>query len=334
MKAGAEMGIKSGKCYWGKQRYRQKEPDFREGKNGGTVSREGAGAGNEAGKTAASLTVEAALLMPVVLTVLLFFLYFIQVLYVEQELYSAAVKTLRETSACGYLMKYADSGQTALKNAKGEYFEAADFACEILQGAGYYVWFQSAVKSRVTDKKSIDNAVKGGFAGISFWGSDAYAEDELTVVCMKYKIVFPVFGKLIPPVSFQKNIFMRSFSGEGVLEKAEDEEEGSEEGYVYVTETGTVYHVNVNCTYIKLSLESKGIGELNSLRNKYGGKYYPCDACVKKGESMETIWITGSGTHYHSRKNCSKIKRNVKKITVSEAEKYRPCSRCAAKEGT
>ena len=282
---------------------------------------------------AASLTAEAALIMPVVLTALLFFVYLLQILSVEQELYEAAVKALRDTSSYGYFLKHADNRLDALQKVEGEYFEAAEFANEVLQGLGNYLWFQSAVKNRVADIESINKAVKGGFSGISFWGSDAYAEDELTVICMEYKIVFPLFQNLIPSVSFQKCVIMRSFSGDGALEedeKEEENEESKEEGYVYVTENGSVYHVSINCTYIKFSVKPKNFDELDNLRNKYGGKYYPCEACSKKGEATQTIWITDTGTHYHHQQDCSKIKRNVKKITISEAENYRPCSRCAA----
>lgn len=293
----------------------------------------------ESKKRKAALTVEAALIMPIVLSVLLFFLYFLQILYVEQNLYAAAIKALRDTSACGYIIKYADSMQNALEDleeGEGKYFDVPDIAKKVLRSAGSHIWFQSVTKNNVSDLESIENAVKGGFAGISFQGSDAYADDELTVVNMQYRILFPVFQTLIPPISFQKQFVMRSFSGDGILihtggEKDEDAENPSgEEQYVYVTETGTVYHINSNCTYIKRKVEQQNIEELEILRNKYGGKYYPCSSCAGKGTSGSTVWVTKSGTHYHFNKDCSKIKRDIKKLPISEADKYRPCSRCAA----
>lgn len=279
---------------------------------------------------AASLTAETALVMPIVLTALLFFVYLLQILYVEQELHMAAIRAARDASACGYLLKHADSKLEGLQKAEGEYYEVAELAGEVLQGVGNSFWLASMVKSRVTDLQSVDMTIRGGYGGISFWGSDVYAEDEMTVIRMAYKIEFPLFRNLIPAISFQKTIVMRCFSGEGELEEDAEEDGKEEEGYVYVTETGTVYHIRINCTYIKLSVKSENIGKIKDLRNKYGGKYYPCEACAKNKEGSSLIWITETGTHYHYQRDCSKIKRNVKKIPISEADKYRPCSRCAA----
>ena len=117
------------------------------------------------------------------------------------------------------------------------------------------------------------------------------------------------------------------------------EEEGGDGGkeeesgaYVYVTESGTVYHVLANCSYIRLSVEKVKSGGIADRRNQYGGKYYPCDGCLKKNAAPETVWVTKSGTHYHASRDCGKIKRTVKKIPLSEASMYRPCSRCAKGE--
>ncbi|MDE7212748.1 MAG: pilus assembly protein, partial [Lachnospiraceae bacterium] len=55
----------------------------------------------------ASLTVEAALVLPVVLSVFLFFLSFLQILRADQQLYYAASELTEKTAACGYILKYA-----------------------------------------------------------------------------------------------------------------------------------------------------------------------------------------------------------------------------------
>ena len=57
----------------------------------------------------------------------------------------------------------------------------------------------------------------------------------------------------------------RKFSGE------------EQEEYVYITENGTVYHRERNCTHLTLSIELAGKDEVGQLRNESGGKYYPCE---------------------------------------------------------
>ena len=107
---------------------------------------------------------------------------------------------------------------------------------------------------------------------------------------------------------------------------------GEEEGYVYVTENGTVYHISADCTYIRRNVKQEKREKIADKRNHYGGKYYPCEGCMKKEEMPDTVWVTKAGTRYHATKDCSKIKRTVKKILFSEASAYRPCSRCAKEE--
>lgn len=282
-------------------------------------------------KLCASLTVEAALILPVVLSVMLFFLSFLQIIRAEQQLYYAAAELTEETAACGYLLKYAKQEADALWESEGEYFEAAEFAVDILQGAGDALWFRGAMQARLADSDCINAVVQGGISGIDFWGSEVYAEDEITAVRMSCQISFPVFRSILPKLSFQKTVIMRSFSGVGAFEKETSAEEGggSEEGYVYVTETGTVYHANSSCTYIKLSVEQTAGSRVGEKRNQYGGKYYLCESCIKNAAAPSVVWITGTGTRYHAKKDCSRIKRTVRKIPLSEAEAYRPCSRCA-----
>ncbi|MDE7325838.1 MAG: pilus assembly protein, partial [Lachnospiraceae bacterium] len=82
-------------------------------------------------------------------------------------------------------------------------------------------------------------------------------------------------------------------------------------------------------SYIRLSVEKTKSGGIADKRNQYGGKYYPCEGCLKKDVPPDTVWVTKTGTHYHASRDCGKIKRTVKKILFSEALAYRPCSRCA-----
>lgn len=281
------------------------------------------------------LTAEAALILPAVLAIFLFFLYFLQVLFVEQELYSAGIKVLRQTAACGYLMKYADVQAELLWEAEGDYFYVTKEILELLQEAGYQEWFQTAVRRELTEPEMVEQVVKQGWKGISFWGSEAYAEDEMTVVQMSYRVEFPVFGNLFPAVRFEKCLMMRSFSGEGEMELGrgelmeEEERPETEEGYVFVTERGAVYHQNKNCIYLLRKAEEYSVSELEQLRNRNGAIYYACGSCDHE-EMGEQIWVTSYGTRYHVTRSCIQLTRQAKRILFSEAENYRPCSRCAA----
>ncbi len=95
---------------------------------------------------------------------------------------------------------------------------------------------------------------------------------------------------------------------------------------VFITETGTVYHTNRDCTHLKLSIKSVGAKQIADLRNTGGGKYYACERCGAKGAS--TYYITDYGDRYHVDKNCSGLKRSVLTIPLSEVDERPLCSRC------
>ena len=278
-----------------------------------------------------SLTVEAALLLPAAMSVILFFLHLFRILWAEQQLAHAGLEVLQTVSDCGYLFKYAGA-ELELSGKDLEGYEAvAKAAGELLRGAGSSAWFRSSLQRSLPDGSLTEDIIEGGLDGISYWGSDVYAEDEMAVICISCQLRFPVFCEYLPAIVLEKKFLMRSFSGDGELELAEEETKTeTEKGFVYVTETGTVYHENRNCTYIKLSLQQKAFDQIGQSRNASGGIYYPCAGCITPQSSPAVVWVTKTGTHYHSGKDCSRIKRSVKKIAVSEAEKYRPCSKCAA----
>lgn len=290
------------------------------------------------GKKQASITVEAALVLPIALSVILFFMYWIQIVNMEQVLYQAGIDAVEEAAACGYLIQYGEKGIGGLiaDQVGDEYKAFATGATEIVEGAGYAAWFKNRICAAARAETIADSLIAGGLDGISFWKSDACAEDGLTVVCMNYSVRFPVFSDLLPEVAFSKEIVMRSFCGQGEAQFDEESEDGAaqentaeDNEEVFVTRTGTVYHVTDRCTYIKLDVSSVSSEHLTEMRNDYGAKYYACESCAK-GNITKNVWITGKGTRYHTKKDCGKITRNVDKIPVSEAkEQYRPCSRCA-----
>ena len=104
----------------------------------------------------ASLTVEAALILPALLSVLFFFLSFLQIIRVEQKLYYAATQVAEETASCGYLLKYADEELDALWESGGDYYKAAGFAIDLLQDAGDDLWIRRALRKKLSDEGCVE----------------------------------------------------------------------------------------------------------------------------------------------------------------------------------
>ena len=159
----------------------------------------------------------------------------------------------------------------------------------------------------------------GGFAGISV--STAQSDEMYVVVSAEYEIRLPVsfFGKQYVDVS--QHASARKWNG------FQDDQSGGDDTYVYVTLYGTVYHKSTSCSYLDLSIQAVSVSELDTLRNKSGGIYYACSSCDAEGADG-TVYITDYGTEYHTSLNCSRLKRTVYKIALSEVGSRGPCSKC------
>ena len=95
---------------------------------------------------------------------------------------------------------------------------------------------------------------------------------------------------------------------------------------VYVTETGLVYHRDYHCTHLELSIHMVLQSEIESLRNEGGGKYHPCQHCMKGAGGG--VYITDTGDRYHSSLSCSGLKRTIYAVPLSEVAGKGACSRC------
>lgn len=163
--------------------------------------------------------------------------------------------------------------------------------------------------------------IVGKSEGLSCAGSRVEHGTQIVDIIVDYKVQPPirVFG--IPPIAMREAVRMKGWTG---YEKGSFEER---EGYVYITESGTVYHKNYNCTYLKLSIQIVPAEEVSGLRNEYQGKYYPCEKCMKNGNGG-MVYIARTGNRYHSSLGCSGLKRSVRAVKLSEVGGRGACSRC------
>lgn len=110
------------------------------------------------------------------------------------------------------------------------------------------------------------------------------------------------------------------------------QEEGKtdqEEQMVYVTETGSVYHRKLECSYLNLSVSHISGNAIGAYRNQNGEKYSPCETCAKNQNPAGIVYITDTGNRYHNLESCSGLKRTVRLVKCSEIHSgMHACSRC------
>lgn len=295
----------------------------------------------------AMITVEATLVLPIFIFAIYFFLYFYQILMMQEVIHVNATKIVKEVSSYGIvsnlLMKQTEVGEEdklsgMLTLRENTYLSDVVNDIDFRAIAGNTIdslYFSNRMSSSLEDMVIIQRCIDGGYDGILFYGSSIFDEDECVTITLTYEIKFPVFQRILPKLPVIQTVRMRSFNGYAVESKAqsvEDEnsdEKEKEEEMVYITPNGDVYHTNKSCTYLKISVMSCPSISIASRRNNSGAKYYACERCFNHGDKTpDTVYITASGNRYHKNASCTAISRSILTVPISEVANRRLCKRC------
>lgn len=178
-------------------------------------------------------------------------------------------------------------------------------------------------------KKFINNSnVRNGISGMSYLKSNTiYDEEKSILIKSNYKIKINSFFWGRKNLKQSQVVCFRPLIGKSIMPANNT----TNEKVVYITQTGTVYHTSRECTHLLLSVSTKKLSEVSSLRNSSGGKYYACELCIKSDvAASEKVYIAKTGNRYHKDKGCSGLKRTVKEILYSEIGDRKLCTRCAS----
>lgn len=240
-----------------------------------------------------SITIEAALVIP------LFFLAVVSLYYMMEVM---AVRTSIRNG-----MQYA--GKKAAEQA---------YTNKILMPGN----LERDIVEAVGTERLERSIVKGGSGGIHCEQSRMSARTGILDLHVSYQVFLPIPAFHSAAVPMEESCRMKGWSG---YERTGFHE--TDEDTVYITENGMVYHRDYHCTYLDLSIRVVSGKEVEELRNKSDGKYYPCEHCGGKGPVGE-VYITDYGDRYHSSVNCSGLKRTIYAVPLSEAVGKGACSKC------
>lgn len=234
-----------------------------------------------------SFTLEAAVVLPFAACFFVSILFFFRVLQVQLEVQKALDDTGRWIAVS--LQEVSETESAAEKAIAGAVF----------------------VKELV-GRKAVKTYVRGGIAGISLAGSD-FSGTEVHLKAA-YQIRFPIRLLGLLRVELIQRSDCRKWTGW-------IREPGTAEGevWVYVAETGRVYHLTENCTHLKLSVQQTGIGAVSAMRNESGARYKRCALCADDRSGQGQVYITRQGDRYHYNLNCSGIKRTIFRIQIGRA---------------
>lgn len=239
-----------------------------------------------------SYTIEAAVVMPIVICLITFILFFLKILQIEYGVQSVLNETSQQVAAVS-------------KNAEDLQLQDVIVICS----------------ARMATRGIPLESIRGNMTGMDF--SDSGIKDNYISLRVTYDVEFPIkiFGNLRWHIT-QKAI-NRKWIGW-------DPEEGFERGaYVYVTESGEVYHTNINCAYLHPRITAINRKELKNSRNESGDKYTHCKLCKKNKHLRNVVYITNYGNVYHDTIGCSGLKRTIYRRKKEEVSDMRQCSKCS-----
>lgn len=258
----------------------------------------------------ASITVEAALVVPFFLLAIVLFLGLFQVMKVELQVNQALSYTVSKMAA-----EVIDPDFSQLDESTRELLDQgvliAQYGKEKIRGRTVFTNQLKQLGIRTSD-------LAGGFAGVEL--KNSASDEEYVRMTVEYAVALPinVFGK--KQVEISQTAVARRWIGDAGGKDTSGE-------WVYITPFGTAYHSTTGCPFLDLSLLAVTELEVAFRRNSSGGKYYPCQICKNTG-SAETVYITDHGTLYHRSLDCLCLKRTILRVRKEQAENRSACEKC------
>lgn len=301
----------------------------------------------------ASMTVEASLVLPL----FIFFMAEILSIFDMIRLQSRFIQALHETgtqmseyafyvrNVPSDLMELAEqirggggAGQgTDTGDAEGQSEEKTDEIISETAGFGIsLVLSEYGVRRSVEEYMGTDyldnSCLEGGAASVSYLRSGILRENDVIDLVADYRVkpLLPLFG--LEGFSMQSRYYGHAWTGYEVSDDNPDNEEENNEEIVFITRTGSVYHRNRSCTYLKPQIYQVSAASLDRLRSSDGAKYYACENC--RPSRTGTVVVAKYGNRYHRSSSCTSIHRDITEVKLSQVQDtMRPCSKCGGTSG-
>ena len=265
-----------------------------------------------------SVTLEAALIMPLFLFMMLNLLTLMNAMRVQSVLEAAVIEAGRKTAVFAFDIRFAALQAEAVTGA------SASRPVEDISAGVCIVYATDLVRDYMRNHSPDLSCVEGGLDGIDFMKS-GFLDTNGTIDLIAHYEVKPMFG-VMSFLSFpmEARYYGHAWTGYQGESTEESKEEEKKDEIVYITPQGSVYHRTPNCTYLKPSVRQVPQDSVEALRNRDGGKYYPCESCG----AGASCYVTNYGDRYHSNPNCKKIYHDIIAVHKSEVNGKGGCSKC------
>ena len=241
-----------------------------------------------------SITLEAALVVPLFFLAMLCLVYLFEMMAVQTAVRNALYSAGRELAQKSYVSPIVSSQEV-----------------------------EKDIAESIGREKLNHSIIVGGAEGIDCQKSSSNWGTAVFDLSACYEMQIPVLMFRIPIISCEETIKVKGWNGYVTGLDLPDME-----AKVYITDYGLVYHKDMDCTYLELSVRGVKAEEVKDLRNQSGGKYYACTFCRHQPATEGMLYITDYGNRYHNTLECSRIKRNVYAVPLDEVFGLGGCSKC------
>ena len=167
----------------------------------------------------------------------------------------------------------------------------------------------------IGEERLEQSMVVGGKEGLDCSRSKQYWGTTIMELVVDYEVQVPVLLFRLPSFSRSESIRIKGWSGKEGLGLGSGMEE-----IVYMTEHGIVYHKDVSCTYLELSIHPIQKDEIKG--------YSPCIYCKGVSEDQQIVYVTDYGNRYHGTLDCRGLRRKVYAVPLKEVYGIGGCSKC------
>ena len=271
-------------------------------------------------KLKASLTIEAAVALPLFLFMMLILLFPIKLMEEERRLQNTAENIGRQLAAAEYVKSIGD-----------DFLKDKGNIGEMISGTADTVEKGAALGRILAEAGKADSIAYPVIGSETAVFSDAKGNDPAMFrVELDYRLKLPFSTYSIPAVKKSMTVNRRAWigseGGRGRGRYGGDGDSEDEDRTVYLGKTSTVYHDDPNCHYLSNVMKTADASDMGNLRNESGGKYHACPSC-KPGKTG-AVYYFASGTAYHSSEHCKAITSYSRAVRLSEVKNMRACSYC------
>lgn len=176
------------------------------------------------------------------------------------------------------------------------------------------------LKEYIDNEEIVKKYVSGGFSGLTFQKAFYDSSDGYIYLTLKYdvNVNIPIVGN----ITWQETEQIKQKAYIGLV--TDDAGSDDDDVYVYITETGDVYHKSRDCYHIKLTITQVSESSLNTTYSDYDA----CELCALGKTCSGNVYVTKTGGKYHYSIACSGLKRTVIRVKLKDVSGMPACSNC------